>query len=125
MADLSQAVKAEILKTLDADPAITVPSQRIFPIKVAALPAYPFIRYDPPTVRPYENTCGVGIEADIRISVFTRGEDAMQALSAAIVTAVNGMGAFQSVDWSGTQLIPDPETDVFHAVIGFTVIHTD
>lgn len=126
MPDLSQAVKAAILARLDADAAVTaiVPAGQIFPLKVEAKPAYPFIRYDPPTNRAYESTCGAGSEMLVRISAFTIGEDAMQTLSAVIVAALDNMPGFQQCDWTGTQLIPDPEADVFHAAIDFTVVHT-
>lgn len=127
MADVSGSVKAQILAALDSSPALLalVPSSRIYPMKVGALPEYPFIRYMAADIEPYGDTCGVGVSLSAHIHVFAKGEDVAQAVCAAVVDALDGASGFHTCDWVRTQVFPEGvEESVFHGVAEFSVIRT-
>lgn len=126
MPDLTTQVKAQVLARLEAFAPLDayMPDSRIFPMQVSANPVYPFIRYGQPTVRPYENGCGSGVDMDMRLHVFAKGETQCEEIAAAVVTCIDQADEFMVCDWVGTQYIPDTEADIWHAVIDYSVTHT-
>lgn len=127
MADVSGAVKAQILAVLDSSPALValVPAHRIYPMKVGSLPTYPFLRYEAADLEPYDDSCGAGVALTARIHVLAEGEDAAQQISAAVVAALDGATGFHTCDWVRTQVFPEgKEESVFHGVVDFSVIRT-
>ena len=123
MIDLSQSVKTKVLAALDAALPPLVPSARIFPRQVATLPALPFVRYEG-DARPYENTCGRGVEAFVRLHVFADGEVQCESICAAIVTAIDALSDVQSAQWQSAQYLPRDESSEWHGVVDFRIVTT-
>lgn len=128
MPDLTTVVKAKVLAALDValDPSggpKLVAKASIFPREVVALPALPFVRYEADAV-PYEHSCGRGIEAAVRLHVFTNAETACETICAAMVPAVEGMSGVQSAQWQGTQYLPTDEASQWHGIADFRVVIT-
>lgn len=125
MSDISMGTKAKILAWLDADPNITalVPASSIFPMEVSSDQTKPFLRYGEPTVRPYEDWCGVGVELTTTIHCYTVGETDAQIAAAAVQRSLSGMEGIVSYDWVRTQFRQDPDDDsIWDGMVTFVVV---
>ena len=127
-ADHSLPVKAAVLAHLSGAPGVValVPSRRIFDMQPPALPAFPFIRYDPPTVLPYAESCGEGVAMTLRLSAFATDQDTCHRICAAIVAAMNDLSVpslrLVTLDWDGTQVLRDePEADIWHGIVAYSL----
>lgn len=111
MADISERVKTKILAKLDADSSVTslVPARSIFPMQVASDQTYPFVRYGPPTVVPYEDWCGSGSIVSVTLHCFATGESAAQKIAAAIEYSLSRMENVVDYNWVRTQFRQDPD----------------
>lgn len=125
MGDVSEQVKAKVLACLDADPAVTalVPASSIFPMQVGAEMTKPFIRYGPPSVRPYEDWCGVGSEIETTIHCFAVGESSAQKIAAAVQEALGRITGVVAYEWIRTQFRQDPdEASIWDGMVTVVVI---
>ena len=103
---------------------LPVPPERVFPMKPKSLPPYPFVRYMPVEVQPWEIMCDTGVQVNLGIHVFSREEDEVQSLAAAVVAALDGSDEFSISDWIRTQFLQDTaEADVWHAVVQFNIAY--
>lgn len=126
--------QAVITRLLATSGVTNIIDQRAYGQRVPDNPTWPFVRYGPPNASPFEATKWGGTEADITLHAFAIGTDegACATLAAAIVAALagdelplaSGVGLV-SLDWIGTQIIPDGEESTgYHAIIRFSVVTT-
>lgn len=126
MSDISERVKLKIIARLESDPLVTalVPARSIFPMQVAAEMEKPFLRYGPPTVRPFEDWCGAGVIIETTIHCFAVGESAAQRIAAAVAASLSGMTNVVDYEWIRTQFRQDPdEASIWDGMV--TVMVTD
>lgn len=117
--------KVRILAWLDQDASVTalVPASSIFPMQVSSDQTMPFLRYGEPTVRPYEDWCGLGVEVSTTIHCFAASETDAQKIAAAVQTSLSGMSGIVSYDWVRTQFRQDPDEDsVWDGMVTFVVV---
>lgn len=126
MSDTSMKTKVKILAWLDQDASVTslVPASRIFPMQVSSDQTLPFLRYGEPTVRPYEDWCGIGVEVSTTIHCYAASETDAQKIAAAVQSSLSKMDSVVGYDWVRTQFRQDPDEDsVWDGMV--TVVVTD
>lgn len=124
MNDTSERVKAKILAWLESDTSVTslVPASSIFPMQVAANQTKPFLRYGRPTVTPFEDFCGQGVQVEVTIHCFTVGESLAQRVSAAVEASLRRMDNILDYQWVRTQFMSDPdEASIWNGMVTVTV----
>lgn len=125
MSDVSMQIKSKVLNTLDSDPLVTfhVPSNNIHPMTVSSDQTPPFIRYGPPTVRNFEDSCGRGAEVETTIHCYAMGETNAQNIAAAVEKSLRGMQDVVDYNWVRTQFREDPdEAGVWDGMVTVVVI---
>lgn len=128
MSDVSQKIKLKILRCLEQDTLLVsiVPASRIFPMTVSDKPRYPFIRYGRPTVRPFEDSCGMGAEVSVSLHCFDESEYNTQRIAEIAQRAVVDLSDVVSSEWNRTVFVQDPdEASVWQAVVTLTVTDRD
>lgn len=133
MSDHALAVRKAVVAKLRATPALTalVPAASIYGEEAPAMPAWPFIRYQLPTLEQYENSCGDGAGQEVTLHVFARGPgmDACTGICVAIhdallddVLAVEPLGLV-SLDYRLTRLLHDQdEAGAYHGLVRYEVV---
>jgi hypothetical protein len=133
--DHSLAIRKAVISHLLASTGVTDKvSDRVYGIRVPDKTEWDFVRYGVPDIRPFEASEWGGTDARITVHAHARGPDeaACANLAAAVVEALSsdtlpladGLGLV-SLDWEGTQTIPDGDAGTdFHAIIEFSVVTT-
>ncbi len=123
------------LRNATACPAVVaLVAARVYGDQPPPTPDWPFIRVGKPQALPYEATGWDGVECPVVVHAFAKGpgEDAISELAKAISDSLDNSAlpleplALVSIDWQGTETIPDgAEPGAYHAILRFNVKTTE
>ncbi len=130
--DFSDPLTSAAMLALVKDPGIKAMVGDRVRDYAEAKPTWPFLRLDPITVIPWEASCWVGMEADLVVHTFARGErstSGIQRLNAAVVKALDeaalplSEGILLGLDHRGSTTGPDAEQPAdWHGIVRFRAL---
>lgn len=126
--------KAVVTRLLSSSGITQKVGDRVYGRRVPDKTELDFVRYGAPGTQPFEATGWGGSDARITLHAHARGPDeakcaelaaaVVETLSADTLPLADGIGLV-SLDWEGTQIIPDGDAGTeFHAIIEFSVVTT-
>lgn len=130
--DFSDPLTSAAMLALAQNPGVSaIVGNRVWDY-VETRPTWPFLRLDPVTVAPWEASCWVGMEADLVVHGFVRGDRStrgIQRLNAAVVAALDeaeltlSEGILLGLDHRGSTTGPDTEEPAsWHGIVRFRAL---